>query len=68
VAGSTTRLTIDIEVDSEPITGRVDIDGQLTRAFVGWTALADLIESARTDAPSGAVPAIAPSSAERSDR
>ncbi len=51
-AGQTRRLTIDIEVASEPISGKLSVGGKQTEMFVGWTALAELLEEARTGTPS----------------
>jgi hypothetical protein len=42
---ATRRLIIEVEVDSEPISGRILIDPDPERTFVGWTALAGLIEA-----------------------
>lgn len=44
----TTRVTIDIDVGSDPISGHVDVAGTPTETFVGWSALAQLLEEART--------------------
>jgi hypothetical protein len=46
-ARQTTRVTIDVNVGSEPISGQVDLAGKRTEAFVGWSMLADLLEEAR---------------------
>jgi hypothetical protein len=43
----TARLTIAIDVASEPISGQVDLGGNRQQVFVGWTALAELLEEAR---------------------
>jgi hypothetical protein len=43
----TTRVTIDIDVGSDPISGSVDIPGGRAEPFVGWSALAELLEEAR---------------------
>ena len=42
---ATRRLIIEIEVDSEPVSGRILIGPDPERTFVGWTALAGLIEA-----------------------
>jgi hypothetical protein len=51
-------LTIDIEVGSEPISGQVDVGGKRTQTFVGWAALAELLEGARTGTASGGAKAV----------
>jgi hypothetical protein len=48
IPGKTTRVTIDVDIGSEPISGQVELDGRRTTAFVGWSALTELIEEART--------------------
>jgi hypothetical protein len=47
-ARQTTRITIDVEVGSEPISGQVELPGKRTEAFVGWSMLAERLEEART--------------------
>jgi hypothetical protein len=46
-AGQTTRVTIDVDVGSEPISGQVNLAGKRTEMFVGWSALAEFLEEAR---------------------
>jgi hypothetical protein len=57
-APQTTRLTIEVEVGSDPIAGQVDLDGKRTERFVGWTALAMLLEEARTRTECGGAKAV----------
>jgi hypothetical protein len=46
----TRRLTLDIEVGASPITGVVHTESGADQEFLGWTALASVIEAAlRTD-------------------
>jgi hypothetical protein len=44
----TTRITIDIDAGSDPISGHIMLPGRATTVFVGWSALAGLLEAART--------------------
>jgi hypothetical protein len=43
----TTRVTIDLDVGSDPISGQLDVAGRPTETFVGWSALAEILEEAR---------------------
>lgn len=43
---ATVRLTLEIEPDEEPISGRVTGPDDQQREFHGWTALATTIDSA----------------------
>jgi hypothetical protein len=52
-ARQTAHVTIDVEVGSEPISGHASIDGERTERFVGWTALAVLLEAARSSTSCG---------------
>jgi hypothetical protein len=52
-ARQTTRVIVDIEVGSEPISGQVDAAGKRTELFVGWSTLAELLEEARSGKPHG---------------
>jgi hypothetical protein len=67
-AAETTRVTIDVEVGSEPISGQLDLAGKRTELFVGWSALAELLEEARTGMPDTGGKAAAPESATGGDR
>ena len=58
----TTRVTIDVDVGSDPISGYVDVAGRSTEAFVGWSALAELLEEARAGLVGGGARAPAPKS------
>jgi hypothetical protein len=53
----TTRVTIDIDVGSEPIAGQVDLAGARREMFVGWSELAELLEEARAGMPRDAATA-----------
>ena len=52
VAGDrrTVRIELDVEVDREPIAGRLTSGAERTRDFTGWVALAHEIEHARDTA------------------
>jgi hypothetical protein len=63
----TTRVTIDVDVGSDPISGHVDLGGR-TEMFVGWSELAELLEEARTGMPHGGAKTAAPESASGGDR
>jgi hypothetical protein len=67
-ARQTARLTIHVEVGSKPISGDVDVDGKRTERFVGWTALAVLLEEARTTTECGGAKIAAPESAAGGER
>jgi hypothetical protein len=56
----TARVVIDIDVGSEPISGAIELGGTGTQRFVGWTALAELLERARTGTPPNAAKTLAP--------
>jgi hypothetical protein len=59
-ARQTTRVTIDVNVGSEPISGQVDLCGKRTEAFVGWSTLAELLEEARMAVPCTGAKTVAP--------
>jgi hypothetical protein len=44
------QLTIDLEPDTAPITGRVSSGPTVARPFQGWLELAAIIEQLRNDA------------------
>jgi hypothetical protein len=58
------HLTLDIELDSEPITGSLIDAGGSTRQFSGWIELVSLLQVAGTTpaprAPKPAALAVAP--------
>jgi hypothetical protein len=49
-APATSRLIIDVEIRSEPISGQVRVGLAPPQAFTGWTVLAEAIEKARRGA------------------
>jgi hypothetical protein len=59
-AAQTTRVTIDVEVGSEPIAGQADLAGKRTELFVGWSTLAELLEEARTGISDSGARTVAP--------
>lgn len=46
----TVRIELDVDVDREPIAGRLTSGAERTRDFTGWVALAHEIEHARDTA------------------
>jgi hypothetical protein len=64
-ARQTTRVIVDVEVGSDPISGHADVEGKRTERFVGWTALAVLLEAARTSTSCGGPNAVSPEYAAR---
>lgn len=42
---TTRRLIIELEVDSDPIAGRILVGTEPARVFMGWTALAGFLEA-----------------------
>ena len=59
----TTRITIDVDVGSEPISGQLELAGKRTELFVGWSALAELLEEARAGVPDSGAETLAPENA-----
>jgi hypothetical protein len=43
----TAHLRVDLDLDAEPITGRVAVDGDEPLAFTGYTGLIAALESIR---------------------
>jgi hypothetical protein len=47
------QLTLEIELDSEPICGSIADGGGPSKAFSGWIELVSLVQGAATTHPSG---------------
>jgi hypothetical protein len=62
------RVTIDVDVGSEPISGQVDLAGKRTEMFVGWATLAELLEEARVGVPCSRAKTVAPEQATGGER
>jgi hypothetical protein len=62
------RVTIDVEVGSEPIAGQVEFAGKRTERFVGWSTLAELLEEARRGIPESGAKTVAPEHATGGER
>jgi hypothetical protein len=45
---ATIRLIVDVSLGTSPISGVVHADSSADREFVGWTALASVIDAALT--------------------
>jgi hypothetical protein len=41
------RVVLDLQIEGEPITGRISLGAESERPFHGWLELANAIESAR---------------------
>jgi hypothetical protein len=62
-----TRVTIDVDVGSDPISGHIRVAGRSTETFVGWSALAELLEQARAGTPSAVGRDLSPPEKEAAD-
>ena len=47
----TAHLRLDLDLDAEPISGRVGVDGDEPVAFTGYTGLIAALESIRAGEP-----------------
>jgi hypothetical protein len=50
----TARLTLELDIDAQPVSGQLQLDGSIARDFDGWLELTSLIETARNTAKASA--------------
>jgi hypothetical protein len=48
------RLTLELDIDAQPVSGQLQLDGSIPRDFDGWLELTSLIETIRNTAKAAA--------------
>ena len=48
------RLTLELDIDAQPVGGQLQLDGSIARDFDGWLELTSLIETIRNAAKASA--------------
>jgi hypothetical protein len=48
------RLTLELDIDAQPVSGQLQLDGSIARDFDGWLELTSLTETIRNMAKASA--------------